>query len=87
MSLMEALFDAQMRLKEYNVDLSGYSYKMTMETFKKLIEECQGMTGITQIEVLKFVERGKHKIYGIPVEIVDDPIELSEIELSGRREP
>ena len=84
---MEALFEAQMRLKEYNVDLSGYSYKMTTETFKKLIEECKEMTGITLIDVQKFVEKNETKIYGIPVEIVDDPIELSAIELSGGREP
>lgn len=76
-SICQALAEAQIRLKEHNIDLSNYSYKMTEETFKKVIEECCELTVFTPPEVHE-LERGKAKIYGIPVEIVDDPIELSE---------
>ena len=79
--ISQAMKEAQLRLRGYNVDLSNYSYKITRDTFAKLVDELGPLVSVPMPSNGQL----KMRLFNILVEIVDDAVELSPI-IDERRE-
>ncbi len=77
MSIYRIAAEARLRLLEHNVDLSNYSYKMTEETFAKLVDELGPRVGPWVRVPMSSNGQPKMRLFDILVEIVDAAVELS----------
>lgn len=71
--IIQAMEEARLRLIESNVDLSNYSYKITRDTFAKLVDELGPWVRVP----MSSNGQPKLRLFDILVEIVDDAVELS----------